>query len=101
MYLWEQRRYTLRSAEQCKQLTAARADLDWIGDLPAQAGQQIVRALDRAYDNVWNLAIRPGSPRGRSVATVCRSPSPGRPNSTLNAAVVSGERVAAEISCQI
>ncbi|MFI8500840.1 RNA-guided endonuclease InsQ/TnpB family protein [Streptomyces sp. NPDC085524] len=54
VYLWEQRRYTLRSAEQCKFLTAARTDLDWIGDLPAQAGQQILRSLDRAYDNFWN-----------------------------------------------
>ncbi|MEU9375257.1 transposase [Streptomyces sp. NPDC048255] len=54
VYLWEQRRYTLRSVEQCKYLTAARADLDWIGDLPAQSGQQILRQLDRAYDNFWN-----------------------------------------------
>ncbi|MGW7459809.1 RNA-guided endonuclease InsQ/TnpB family protein [Streptomyces sp. NPDC054797] len=54
VYLWEQRRYTLRSVEQCKYLTAARADLDWIGDLPAQAGQQILRQLDQAYDNFWN-----------------------------------------------
>ncbi|MGW2271373.1 RNA-guided endonuclease InsQ/TnpB family protein [Streptomyces yangpuensis] len=54
VYLWEQRRYTLRSAEQCKQLTAARADVDWIGELPAQAGQQILRQLDRAYENFWD-----------------------------------------------
>ncbi|WSK20297.1 transposase [Streptomyces sp. NBC_01298] len=54
VYLWEQRAYTLRSAEQCRHLTAARTDLDWIGDLPAQAGQQILRNLDRAYDNFWN-----------------------------------------------
>ncbi|MFB7465286.1 RNA-guided endonuclease InsQ/TnpB family protein [Streptomyces sp. NPDC056224] len=54
VYLWEQRRYTLRSAEQCKYLTAARSELDWIGGLPAQAGQQILRQLDRAYDNFWN-----------------------------------------------
>ncbi|MER5762942.1 transposase [Streptomyces sp. NPDC002082] len=53
-YLWEQRRYTLRSTDQCKQLTAARKDLDWLGDLPAQSGQQILRQLDRAYDNFWN-----------------------------------------------
>lgn len=54
VYLWEQRRYTLRSAEQCRYLTAARAELGWIGDLPAQSGQQILRSLDRAYDNFWN-----------------------------------------------
>ncbi|MEV7519214.1 transposase [Streptomyces sp. NPDC091371] len=54
VYLWEQRRYSLRSGEQCKQLTAARTELDWIGDLPAQTGQQILRSLDHAYDNFWN-----------------------------------------------
>lgn len=54
VYLWAQRRYTLRSAEQCKQLTAARAELDWLGELPAQAGQQVLRSLDLAYDNFWN-----------------------------------------------
>lgn len=46
--------YTLRSVEQCKHLTTARAELDWVGDLPAQAGQQILRRLDAAYDNFWN-----------------------------------------------
>ncbi|MEV7894247.1 RNA-guided endonuclease InsQ/TnpB family protein [Streptomyces cyaneofuscatus] len=54
VYLWEQRGYTLRSVEQCKHLTTARAELDWVGDLPAQAGQQILRRLDAAYDNFWN-----------------------------------------------
>ncbi|WP_237725760.1 MULTISPECIES: helix-turn-helix domain-containing protein [Streptomyces] len=56
VYLYQQRGYTLRSVEQCKHLTAARADLAWMGDLPAQAGQQILRHLDRAYDNFWNPA---------------------------------------------
>lgn len=54
VYLWEQRGYTLRAAEQCKHLTVARAELEWMGDLPAQAGQQILRHLDAAYDNFWN-----------------------------------------------
>ena len=54
VYLWEQRRYTLRSAEQCKHLTAARADMEWMAGFPANAGQQILRNLDRAYDNFWN-----------------------------------------------
>lgn len=54
VYLYQQRGYTLRFAEQCKHLTTARADLDWMGDFPAQAGQQILRNLDRAYDNFWN-----------------------------------------------
>lgn len=54
VYLWEQRGHTLRAAEQCKHLTTARGELEWMGDLPAQAGQQILRHLDAAYDNFWN-----------------------------------------------
>lgn len=54
VYAWEQRRYTLRSGEQCGYLTAARVELAWLREFPAQAGQQILRKLDRAYDNFWN-----------------------------------------------
>lgn len=39
VYLWEQRRHSLRAVEQSKCLTSARHELDWIGELPAQAGQ--------------------------------------------------------------
>lgn len=60
VYLWEQRRYSLRAVEQSKWLTSARHELDWIGEFPAQAGQQVLRSLDQAYDNFWN----PGHPAG-------------------------------------
>ena len=30
------------------------ADLPWLADLPAQSAQQVLRQLDRAYDNWWN-----------------------------------------------
>ncbi|MGX1669839.1 RNA-guided endonuclease InsQ/TnpB family protein [Streptomyces sp. NPDC055400] len=53
IYVYEQRRHTLRSSEQCRHLTQARAELGWIADLPAQAAQQILRNLDRAYGNYW------------------------------------------------
>ncbi|MCX5607413.1 RNA-guided endonuclease TnpB family protein [Streptomyces sp. NBC_00047] len=56
VYLWEQRRYTLRSVEQCKHLTAARAELDWMGDLPAQSGQQILRQLDHLLTTIAQIA---------------------------------------------
>jgi putative transposase len=59
-FAWRQRRHTMRAVEQCVHLTQARADLDWITDLPAQCGQQVLRHLDRAYDNWWN----PGHPAG-------------------------------------
>ncbi|MEU6760300.1 transposase [Streptomyces sp. NPDC046685] len=78
VYLWEQRRYTLRSAEQCKQLTAARTDLDWIGDLPAQAGQQILRSLDRAYDNFWNAGHPAGFPVRKKRGHRLSVPFPGQ-----------------------
>lgn len=53
-YLWTQRRLTLRANEQCKQLTLARAELPWLAELPAQAAQQVLRHLDRAYENFFN-----------------------------------------------
>ena len=52
--LWRERRWTLRSARQCGELTEARAAFDWVADLPAQCAQQILRAMDQAYDNWWN-----------------------------------------------
>ncbi|UKY53556.1 RNA-guided endonuclease InsQ/TnpB family protein [Streptomyces inhibens] len=54
IYAYVQRGCTLRAVEQCRYLTGARAELTWIAELPAQAGQQILRNLDRAYDNFWN-----------------------------------------------
>jgi putative transposase len=53
-FAWQQRRHTLRAAGQCAHLTQARADLPWLADLPAQCAQQVLRHLDRAYDNWWN-----------------------------------------------
>lgn len=61
-FAWQQRRNTLRANEQCAYLTRARADLDWIADLPAQCAQQVIRHLDRAYDNWWNPNHRAGAP---------------------------------------
>src|SRR5664279_4463142 len=52
--LWRERRWTLRSARQCGELTEARAAFHWVADLPAQCAQQILRAMDQAYDNWWN-----------------------------------------------
>ena len=53
-FAWRQRARTVRSAEQCRHLTDARADLPWLADLPAQSAQQVLRQLDRADDNWWN-----------------------------------------------
>jgi putative transposase len=61
-FAWRQRARTVRSAEQCRHLTDARADLPWLADLPAQSAQQVLRQLDRAYDNWWTLSIPPRHP---------------------------------------
>jgi putative transposase len=53
-YLYRHRGVTLRANAQCVQLTRARRDLPWLADLPAQSAQQVLRQLDRAYDNWWN-----------------------------------------------
>ncbi|MGW6362242.1 RNA-guided endonuclease InsQ/TnpB family protein [Streptomyces sp. NPDC055092] len=65
VHMWEQRRYTLRSIEQCTHLTIARAELPWLAELPAQAAQQVLRHLDRAYDNFWNPDHPAGFPQRR------------------------------------
>jgi Helix-turn-helix domain len=51
-FVYGQRGTRLRAAGQCRDLTEARAELDWLANLPAQSGQQILAHLDRAYDNL-------------------------------------------------
>jgi putative transposase len=62
-FLYGQRGVTLRARRQCRHLTEARAELDWMADLPAQAAQQVLAHLDRAYDNWWNPHHPAGPPR--------------------------------------
>ncbi|MEU8580889.1 RNA-guided endonuclease InsQ/TnpB family protein [Streptomyces abikoensis] len=78
MYVYQQRGHTLRSVEQCKHLTSARAELDWIADLPAQAAQQILRNLDRAYDNFWNPELSAGFPARKKRSHSLSIPLPGQ-----------------------
>ena len=77
-FLYAQRGIRLRAAGQHRQLTEARAELDWLANLPAQSGQQVLAHLDRAYDNWWDPKHPAGPPGSRSAATSCRCPSPGR-----------------------
>lgn len=53
-HVYTQRGVTLRAMEQCRYLTAARAEVGWLAELPATAGQQVLRHLDLAYDNYFN-----------------------------------------------
>ncbi|WP_087885757.1 RNA-guided endonuclease InsQ/TnpB family protein [Streptomyces alboflavus] len=77
-YLWKQRRHTMRAIEQCKQLTAGRAELTWLAELPAQAAQQVLRRLDRAYDNYWNPEHPAGFPQLKKRANRVAVPLPGQ-----------------------
>ncbi|WP_046498889.1 RNA-guided endonuclease InsQ/TnpB family protein [Streptomyces odonnellii] len=63
IYVYSQRRKSLRADEQCRYLTRARHDIDWIADLPSQTPQQILRRLDQAYDNFRNAGHPAGFPR--------------------------------------
>ncbi|WP_254647646.1 transposase [Streptomyces sp. GbtcB6] len=62
-YVYKQRGVTLRSVEQCRSLTAARAEIGWLRELPATAGQQVLRQLDLAYENFFNPSHPAGYPR--------------------------------------
>jgi putative transposase len=77
-YLYRHRGVTLRAVEQCAQLTSARAELAWLADLPAQSAQQVLRQLDRAYDNWWKPQHAAGPPRFRKRSAGLAVPFPGQ-----------------------
>jgi hypothetical protein len=77
-YLYRHRGLTLRAMGQCAQLTEARAELPWLTDLPAQSAQQVLRQLDRAFDNWWNPQHPAGAPTFRKRSTGLAVPFPGQ-----------------------
>jgi putative transposase len=77
-FLYTQRGLTLRAAKQCRQLTEARAELDWLADLPAQAAQQVLAHLDGAYVNWWNPQHPAGPPRFKKRSRGLSVPFPGQ-----------------------
>jgi Helix-turn-helix domain len=77
-HLYRHRGYTLRAVEQGVQVTQARGDLPWLADLPAQSAQQVLRQLDRAYDNWWNPQHPAGPPTFRKRSTGLAVPFPGQ-----------------------
>jgi putative transposase len=62
-FAWTQRGAVLRAVDQCRFLTNGRAELPWLAELPAQSAQQVLRHLDRAYDNWWNPEHPASAPR--------------------------------------
>ncbi len=77
-FAWRQRGVTLRATGQCRDLTPARADLPWLADLPAQSAQQVLRQLDRAYDNWWSHDHPAGPPAFRKRGAGLSVPFPGQ-----------------------
>jgi len=52
-------------ASQCLELTALRADVDWIAACPVDFQQQALRDLDRAFDNFFKGVAKYPTPRKR------------------------------------
>jgi putative transposase len=77
-FVYGQRGTRLRAAGQCRDLTEARAELDWLANLPAQSGQQILAHLDRAYDNWWDPKHPAGPPRFKKRRNDLAVPFPGQ-----------------------
>jgi len=77
-FVYGQRGTRLRAAGQCRDLTEARAELDWLANLPAQSGQQILAHLDRADDNWWDPKHPAGPPRFKKRRNELAVPFPGQ-----------------------
>ncbi|MEU8261790.1 transposase [Micromonospora sp. NPDC048999] len=77
-FAWQQRKATLGVTAQCAYLTEARKDFDWVADLPAQSGQQVLRNLDQAYRNWWNPQHSAGAPTRKRKSARLSVPFPGQ-----------------------
>jgi putative transposase len=56
----------------------ARGELPWLTDLPAQSAQQVLRQLDRAYDNWWNPQHPADAPTFKKRSNRLAVPFPGQ-----------------------
>jgi putative transposase len=77
-YLYRHRGVALRAVQQGAQLTRARGELPWLADLPAQSAQEVLRQLDRAYDNWWNPQHPAGPPTFKKRRNRLAVPFPGQ-----------------------
>ncbi len=77
-FAWQQRKTTLGVTAQCVFLTQARKELDWVADLPAQSGQQVLRQLDQAYRNWWDPQHPAGAPTRKRRSARLSVPFPGQ-----------------------
>jgi putative transposase len=63
-------------AGQCRELTALRAEVDWLKTAPVHALQQALRDLDRAYQNYFAGRAAYPKPRKRGIDDSFRFPDP-------------------------
>lgn len=63
-------------ASQCREVTALRAEVDWLRDVPVHPLQQAIKDLDRAYQNWWAGRAKAPTPRKRELNDAVRFPDP-------------------------
>ena len=63
-------------ANQCREVTALRAEVDWLRAVPVHPLQQAIKDLDRAYQNWWAGRTKAPTPRKRGVNDAMRFPDP-------------------------
>lgn len=63
-------------ASQCREVTALRAEVDWLRAAPVHALQQALKDLDRAYQNWWAGRAGAPTPRKKGVNDSFRFPDP-------------------------
>ncbi|MBE7157994.1 MAG: transposase [Rhodospirillales bacterium] len=61
-------------ASQCREVTALRAEFDWLRDVPVHPLQQAIKDLDRAYQNWWAGRADVPTPRKRGLNDTMRFP---------------------------
>ncbi len=63
-------------ASQCREVTALRAEVDWLRDVPVHPLQQAIKDLDRAYQNWWAGRASAPTLRKRGMNDAMRFPDP-------------------------
>jgi putative transposase len=73
---WYRPGRTFSFASQCREVTALRAEVDWLRAAPVHVLQQALKDLDRAYQNWWAGRAEAPTPRKRGLNDSMRFPDP-------------------------
>jgi putative transposase len=73
---WYRPGRTVNFASQCREVTALRADVDWLKAAPVHTLQQALKDLDRAYQNWWAGRAEAPTPRKKGLNDSFRFPDP-------------------------